>query len=348
MTAQDLWRRHEDGVFMRFAAPPGWPQPPAGWQPPPGWLPDPTWPPAPYGWRFWSEPTSPRRRKGFRGWAASMLPPTPTPRRPTISVSPRRAWAEVLGVFAMFFLAGVLAAVFYDAHHDVNPTTISVYDGILAAISHLAIAAMAIVVVCSLTRLRGLSFSDIGLAPAWRTHRAYRWQGFGVGMMFIGAVTVSALLLHLVSPHAKYPFLPVAVWHLIYEIPAALEAGIVEELVVVALLVTALEQARTKVWLIFVVGIALRLSYHVYYGPGVIVFVLWAAAAIWLFRRTRRITPLIVAHALYDAFGAFAHEVPHPPFVIGELLGLVIIALPIVVIVRAIQIALRGRRPAGR
>src|SRR5450432_1471104 len=324
---------------MRFATPPGWPQPPAGWQPPLGWQPDPTWPPAPYGWRFWAEPAPPRRRKGFRGWAASMLPPAPpTTRRPTISVSPRRAWTEVLGVFAMFFLTGVLAAVFFDAHHDVNPTTISVYEGILAGISHLALAAMAIVVVGSLTRLRGLSFSDIGLAPAWGKHRAYRWQGFGVGMMFIGAVTVSALLLHLVSPHAKYPFLPVAVWHLIYEIPAAVEAGIVEELVVVALLVTALEQARTKVWLIFVVGITLRLSYHVYYGPGVIVFVLWAAAAIWLFRRTRRITQLIVAHMVYDAVGAFFHEVPKPPLAIAALFGWAVFSLIIVVIVRAIQI----------
>jgi hypothetical protein len=276
-----------------------------------------------------------------------MLPPAPpTARRPTISVSPRRAWTEVLGVFAMFFLAGVLAAVFYDAHHDVNPTSISVYEGVLAGVSHLAIAAMAIVVVTSLTRLRGLSFSDIGLAPAWRTHRAYRWQGFGVGMMFIGAVTVSALLLHLVSPHSKYPFLPVSPWHLIYEIPAALEAGIVEELVVVALLVTALEQARTKVWLIFVVGITLRLSYHVYYGPGVIVFVLWAAAAIWLFRRTRRITPLIVAHALYDTVGAYFHEIPKPPVAIAGLFGWAVFSVIIVVIVRAIQIALRGRAPA--
>ena len=247
----------------------------------------------------------------------------------------------------MFFLAGVLAAVFYDAHHDVNPTTISVYEGVLAGISHLALAAMAIVVVGSLTRLRGLSFADIGLAPAWGKHRAYRWQGFGVAMMFIGAVTASALLLHLVSPHAKYPFLPIATWHLIYEIPAAINAGIMEELVVVALLVTVLEQARTKVWVIFVVGIALRLSYHVYYGPGVIVFVLWAAAAIWLFRRTRRITPLIVAHMIYDAVGAYFHEVPHPPLAVGDLFGLVILALPIVVIVRAIQIATRGHRVAG-
>jgi hypothetical protein len=333
---------------MRYATPPGWPQPPAGWQPPPGWQPDPTWPPPPYGWQFWREPTPPHRRRGFRGWAASMLPPAPpSTRRPTMAVSARRAWTEVLGVFSMFFLASVLAAIFYDAHQAINSGSISVSVGILTAISHLALAAMAIVVVGALTRLRGLSFSDIGWAPGWGKHRGYGWQAFGASMMFVAAVIASSALLHLVSPHAKYPFLPAQPWHLIYEIPQSISAGIVEELVVVALLVTALEQARTKVWVIYVVGLTLRLSYHVYYGPGVVVFLLWAAAAIWLFRRTRRITPLIVAHMVYDSFGAFLHEVPHPPVAIAALLGWAIIGLLITVIVRAIQIATRGHRAAG-
>ena len=333
---------------MRFATPPGWPQPPAGWQPSPGWQPDPSWPPAPYGWQFWREPMPPRRRPGFRGWAASMLPPAPrTTRRPTIAVSARRAWTEVLGVFAMFFLAGVLAAIFYDAHQPINHTSISVSEGVLEAVSELALGAMAVVVVGALTRLRGLSFADIGWAPAWGKHRAYGWQAFGVSMMFIAAVLASGALLHLVSPHAKYPFLPVQPWHLIYEVPQSIAAGFVEEIVVVALLVTALEQARTKVWVIYVVGLTLRLSYHVYYGPGVIVFLLWAATAIWLFRRTRRITPLIVAHAVYDSLGSFLHEYPHPPAAIAGLIGWGILGLLITVVVRAVQIALRGRHAAG-
>ena len=253
----------------------------------------------------------------------------------------------MLGVFSMFFLASVLAAVFYDAHQTINHKTISVAQGVLSGVSDLAIAAMAIVVVGSLTRLRGLSFSDIGWAPAWGKHRGYRWQAFGASMIFVAAVLASVGLLGVVSPHAKYPFLPMKVWHLMYEIPQSISAGIVEELVVVALLVTALEQARTKVWVIYAVGVTLRLSYHVYYGPGVIVFLLWAAAAIWLFRRTRRITPLIVAHMVYDTLGSFFHEVPNPPVAVTALLGWAILGLLITVIVRAIQIATRGHRAAG-
>ena len=253
----------------------------------------------------------------------------------------------MLGVFSMFFLASVLAAIFYDAHKDINSGSISVSVGILTAISHLAVGAMAIVVVGALTRLRGLSFADIGWAPAWRKHRGYGWQAFGVSMVFVAAVIASGALLHAVSPHAKYPFLPAQAWHLIYEIPQSIEAGIVEELVVVALLVTALEQARTRVWVIYAVGLTLRLSYHVYYGPGVIFFLLWAAAAIWVFRRTRRITPLIVAHMAYDTLGAFFHEIPKPPVAITALLGWAILGLLVTLIVRAIQIATRGHRAAG-
>ena len=59
-----------------------------------------------------------------------------------------------------------------------------------------------------------------------------------------------------------------------------------------------LEQRAPRSAVIYLVGLTLRLSYHVYYGPGVIVFLLWAAVAIWLFRRTRRITPLIAAHVV--------------------------------------------------
>ena len=166
-------------------------------------------------------------------------------------------------------------------------------------------------------------------------------------VLFIGAVIASGALLHLVSPHAKYPFLPAQAWHLIYEIPQSIEAGIVEELVVVALLVTALEQARTRVWVIYAVGLTLRLSYHVYYGPGVLFFLLWAAAAIWVFRRTRRITPLIVAHMAYDTLGVYFHEIPHPPVAIAALIGWAVFGLIITVIVRAIQIATRVHRSAG-
>jgi len=279
-----------------------------------------------------------------------MLPSAPptTPRPGSgFAISRRRGWAEALGVFALFFAASAIAAAFYQADLVVAPKSVSVSQGVLSAVSYLADAGLAIVVVVALTRLRGLRVSDIGIAPEWATHRAYRWQGLGVGLMFVAAVTVSSLLLHLASPQAKYPFLAPNAWHLLYEIPHSIAAGVTEELVVLAFFITVLEQARGRPWAIYVVGVALRLSYHVYYGPGVIMFGVWAVATIWLFRRTRRVMPLIIAHAVYDCVGVYFHEVPKPPIGVAALFGWLILGTIILVIVRAIQIASRGRRPAS-
>jgi membrane protease YdiL (CAAX protease family) len=344
------------GEPMRWVPPPGWPQPPAGWRPDPGWHPDPTWPPAPVYWQFWWE-SGTRRRKGFRGWLTSMLPPVPPVARyrprtapsGSIEALPRpkwRYWLEALGVYALFFGSGVVAAVLYSGGQLADPasSTSSIADDVLQGLSRLTNAALAVIVVIALSWFRGVRPSELGLAPRWATRRGYRWQAIGAGLIFIGALVVVGILLHLVSPGAHYPFLEPSPWHLLYEFPAAISAGVVEELVVVAFFVTVLEQARTPIWIIYAVGIAIRLSYHVYYGPGVIVFALWAAAAIWLFRRTRRITPLIIAHVTWDAVGSFFHEVPNPPVLIDSLYGLLILGVLIMVVVRAIQIAARGHR----
>src|SRR5450432_842805 len=332
---------------MRWFSPPGWPQPPAGWTPHPYWQPDPSWPPAPYGWQFWTPDLPPRRRPGFRGWCASMLPAAPTTRRPAgLRFSARRCWAEALGVYALFFGVGVGAAALSEAGQNLTSGSASIADSALEGLQLLTEAGLAIIVVGALTRLRGLRFADLGWSPTWRTHRAYRWQALGIGLIFLVAIVASGALLTLVSPSAHYPYDGVDAWNLLYEVPHAINAGIIEELVVVALFVTALEQARTPAWVIYVVGITIRLSYHIYYGPGVVMFALWAAAAIWLFRRTRRITPLIIVHVLFDSSGAFFQEVSGGgATAVGAIISLALWALLIIVIVRAIQIGTRGRRP---
>jgi hypothetical protein len=283
-----------------------------------------------------------------------MLPAAPpSSRRPSehFRFSAKRCWTEALGVYGLFFFVGVLAAAFTEAGLSLNNDSLGRADSILQGVQELAEAAIAIVVVAALTRLRGLTFADIGWSPQWGKRAAYRWQALGIGVIFAISLVLSAVLLNAVSPDAHYPFAPPSAWHLLYEIPAAINAGIIEELVVVALFVTALEQARTPVWIIYVVGITIRLSYHIYYGPGVIMFVLWATAAIWLFRRTRRITPLIVVHAIYDTVGSITNEVRSIPLGVFDIISLALFGLAILVLVRALVIAGRGRpapfRPAA-
>ena len=73
----------------------------------------------------------------------------------------------------------------------------------------------------------------------------------------------------------------------------------------VAALVTALEAARRPVWQIYAIGLAMRVSIHLYYGPSALVMMIFGGLHLWLYRHTRRLTPLICAHIAYDAFAAF-------------------------------------------
>jgi hypothetical protein len=73
----------------------------------------------------------------------------------------------------------------------------------------------------------------------------------------------------------------------------------------------------------------------------VIALGLWAAAAIWLFRRCRRLTPLIVAHAIYDIIRSLAYEFPNNR-PMGSIVGLIVLSAGVLVIVRAVQLMSRG------
>ena len=87
----------------------------------------------------------------------------------------------------------------------------------------------------------------------------------------------------------------------LYATAASLAAGVVEETVVLAFVVSTLRQAGRTLPEIVIVAIALRLSYHDYYGPGVVGIAVWAAVFIWLYLRTGSVIPLIIVHFFWDA-----------------------------------------------
>jgi hypothetical protein len=83
----------------------------------------------------------------------------------------------------------------------------------------------------------------------------------------------------------------------------SIEAGIVEELVVLAFAVVTLRQAGRPLWEITVVVLVLRGSYHIYYGPGVVGILVWAALFYWIYLRTGNVLILMISHAGWDAIG---------------------------------------------
>lgn len=90
---------------------------------------------------------------------------------------------------------------------------------------------------------------------------------------------------------------------------AALQNAIVEEVIVVGYLVTRLRELGWRVAAVVAVSATLRGSYHLYQGFGAFIgnAVMGVVFAL-VFLRTRRVLPLIIAHAVIDivAFVGYA------------------------------------------
>jgi uncharacterized protein len=81
----------------------------------------------------------------------------------------------------------------------------------------------------------------------------------------------------------------------------AIEAALTEEVIVAAYLITRLQQLSWSPRASVVASAALRGSYHLYQGwGGFLGNVAMGAIFGWLFARTRRAWPLVVAHLLLD------------------------------------------------
>ncbi len=89
-------------------------------------------------------------------------------------------------------------------------------------------------------------------------------------------------------------------YFLVLDIFTAVTSGIVEEIVVLGFLVRRLEQLKVPGWAVVAIAVAVRGSYHLYYGWGVLPILAWATVSVVLYRRYRRLLPFIVVHVIWD------------------------------------------------
>ncbi|SCL22031.1 CAAX protease self-immunity [Micromonospora nigra] len=97
--------------------------------------------------------------------------------------------------------------------------------------------------------------------------------------------------------------LPALWWTVPVLILAAVQNSLLEEVIVVGYLTTRLRQLQWRVGAIVATSALLRASYHLYQGFGAFVGNAVMGVVFSLFYlRTRRVMPLVVAHAVLDIF----------------------------------------------
>jgi hypothetical protein len=86
----------------------------------------------------------------------------------------------------------------------------------------------------------------------------------------------------------------------VIQVAASVTAGIVEEVVVLGYLVRRLEQRGYDVSAVVAIAVAVRVSYHLYYGWNVVPIALWALVSVLVYLRIRRLLPFILCHIAWD------------------------------------------------
>lgn len=223
------------------------------------------------------------------------------PRPPARTITARRAYGEVLLVFAAFFAAGIVAGGETLAGHYPAPSgSWGVFTP--ATLSELGLCVLAILVTVLLSARRGITARWLGFGwPRKAEGSAASAQALRIGVWALsallagGAVTAALAMGHKLGQPAHQDAA-----YLVYAVGASVTAGVVEEAVVLAFVVTTLRQARRPLPEIAVVAVLLRCSYHDYYGLGVIGIAVWALTFIWLYLRGGSILPLIIVHVLWD------------------------------------------------
>jgi Protein of unknown function (DUF2510)/Type II CAAX prenyl endopeptidase Rce1-like len=226
----------------------------------------------------------------------------PDPDLPAIST--RRAYSEVLLVYSAFFMTGIIAAVLLLANRYkdlLNNGSWALYG--TQSVDIVAQIGLAVTVVLLLAERRGVSLRALGLTlprradgkfAAGKITRIAAWAMFA---LVVGGVVNAALQTgHLPTQKTNGA-------EAVFAVTDSVQAGVIEELVVLAFVVVTLRQARRPWWEVAVAALVLRGAYHIYYGPGVVGILLWAGLFYWIFLRFRSILPLMVCHAAWDGVG---------------------------------------------
>ncbi|MGN6522083.1 MAG: CPBP family glutamic-type intramembrane protease [Actinomycetes bacterium] len=215
-------------------------------------------------------------------------------------LSPRRAYGAVLGLYALTFGGAVVTAGLFLSDATLADNSDAGYTWqpmVASAVQQLSADLLVVVAALLIAQRLGLSRLALG-ATLPRTRRALRGDvlGFVVTIVSFG---ISSGLMSAVDSRG-YPGQDGGPWLVLPMFTSSLMAGPTEELVCLALLVSALRLARQPWLRILALGLVLRLAFHIYYGWPAVFLAVWALSVLLCYAATRRAIGLIVAHSLID------------------------------------------------
>lgn len=185
----------------------------------------------------------------------------------------------------------------------------------------LARAAMTAILVALVLHRHGVRADSIGLrrrqsGDAARSRRVFAYSLFGILAANQAGIDIVRVALHVdpamqaVRPSLVIPDPPLSVPGVLSMLGTALSAGVTEELLLSALLVTLLSRADRPRVEILVVAAAARVAFHLYNGVWGLGTCVFAMANVALYTRYRRIVPIIAAHTVYDTAVSLANDLP--------------------------------------
>ena len=162
-------------------------------------------------------------------------------------------------------------------------------------------------IVPALLAVHLLNRDDPGARADFGLDRTRPWFDLGTGAALAAVIGLPGLGLYVLSRElgvnttVAAANLPDVWWAVPVLILAAVANGVLEEFVVVGYLMTRLRELGWRTWYAIAASALLRGSYHLYQGIGAFVGnALMGAVFALFFHRTRRVVPLVIAHALLD------------------------------------------------
>jgi membrane protease YdiL (CAAX protease family) len=191
-------------------------------------------------------------------------------------------------------------------------------------------------------------YPQMAYAPTRPAERGRGWQfarAFFLSMAgVLGFLLAVVIYVNVTGKSTGAPDQGHSLWMVPVGIVVALSAGFGEEVLITGMVVTALEQAGfgKRAWVIYLVAIALRIPFHLYYGWASLAVICFTVVNIWVYRRWRLLWPIVLAHAVYDAL-EFAGSL-QPALAGLGLLALGLATFVMVIVIACVELSDRSAR----